>query len=39
MIENLISKKLIWKNFFEERKSDIKDEIKNQYIELFRNVQ
>ena len=29
MIDNLISKKLIWKNFFEERKSDIKEEIKN----------
>ena len=38
-IQGLISKKLIWKQFFEERKADIKEEINNQYTELFRNVQ
>ena len=38
-IKNLISKKIIWKNFFEERKADIREEINNQYTELFRKVQ
>ena len=31
--------KIIWKNFFEERKADIREEINNQYTELFRKVQ
>ena len=39
IIKNLISKKLIWSKFFEERKSDIKAEINTQYNELFRKVQ
>ena len=39
IINNLISKKIVWKTFFEEKKKDIQKEINNQYLELFRNIQ
>ena len=39
IVKNLISKKKIWKTFFEEKKKEINEEIYNQYIEAFKNVQ
>ena len=39
IVKNLISQKKVWKTFFEEKKKEIKEEINNQYLELFRNVQ
>ena len=39
IINNLISQKKVWKTFFEEKKREFKDEINNQYLELFKNVQ
>ena len=39
IINNLISKKIAWKTFFEEKKKDIQKEINNQYLELFRTIQ
>ena len=39
IVQNLISKKKIWKTFFEEKKNEIKDEINKQYLENFKMVQ
>ena len=39
IINNLISQKKIWKTFFEEKKREIKEEINNQYSEIFKKVQ
>jgi hypothetical protein len=39
IIQNLISKKIIWKDFFGEIKTNIKEEINIQYTELFRKIQ
>jgi len=39
IINNLISQKKVWKTFFEEKKREFKDEINNQYLELFKKVQ
>ena len=39
IIQNLISKKIIWKDFFEGIKTNIKEEINIQYTELFRKIQ
>ena len=39
IIKDLISKKIEWKRFFEEKKNLIEKEINAQYLELFRKVQ
>ena len=39
IINNLISQKKVWKTFFDEKKVEIKEEINNQYTELFKKVQ
>ena len=39
IISNLISKKIIWKEFFEEKKRMIQKEINFQYSELYRKIQ
>ena len=39
IINNLISKKIVWKQFFEEKKRMIEKEINKQYLELFKKIQ
>ena len=39
IIQNLISKKIVWKDFFEDKKKMIQKEINNNYLEIFRKIQ
>ena len=39
IIQNLISKKIVWKEFFEDKKKMIQKEINNSYLENFRKIQ
>ena len=39
IIQNLISNKIIWKDFFEDKKRMIQKEINLKYSELFRKIQ
>ena len=39
IIQNLISKKIVWKDFFEDKKKMIQKEINNHYLENFRKIQ
>ena len=39
IIQNLISKKIVWKDFFEDKKKMIQKEINNSYLENFRKIQ
>ena len=39
IINTLISNKIVWKDFFEEKKRLIHNEINKKYLELFRKSQ
>ena len=39
IIQNLISKKIVWKDFFEDKKKMIQKEINNNYLEILRKIQ
>lgn len=39
ILQDLISKKIVWKSFFDEKKNEINKEINKQYLELYKNIQ
>ena len=39
IINTLISNKIVWKDFFEDKKRLIHNEINKKYLELFRKIQ